>query len=422
MTTHASRSRIAILGIPILALSYGLWAIAFFVVNLTLGRKLGAATLGVYAIANSSARIFFAATDLGLTSHLTRALARDRGDGQRLTSLIASFRLALFPAAALFAAVVALVRGAPIATYILIVVAQGLLTLHSLYESVVQAYERPLAAGVLHLSAAAFVICGCLIAIGWSEGLQTFMVINLASLAGGLIVWRGWTQRHLRIAPSWSLERHALSREVRQAWPIGLSFVLSNLALRTPIFVLATFGRDADVGAFAAVDMFIGAATIVQAAITNATYPKLSAAFGKEPSTFRRLFLRSNASLCLLGLLIATVLAFGGHTVVRLLLPDKDFEAIDVLMPIAAWSTPILLLVHHNILLFAAANRERLNIAFMAAWWASIAFAQFLLVPTFGLVGAAWALLLGRTLGLVVLVFVVIITGLHRGQISGRSQ
>ena len=68
-------------------------------------------------------------------------------------------------------------------------------------------------------------------------------------------------------------------------------------------------------------------------------------------------------------------------------------------LPITAWSVPCLLLVQHNILVFAAANRERLNLVVMSVFFAITAGFQLALVPTYGVVGAAWGLLGSRLVG-----------------------
>jgi len=85
------------------------------------------------------------------------------------------------------------------------------------------------------------------------------------------------------------------------------------------------------------------------------------------------------------------------------------------LIPIVGWSTPVLLLVHHNILVFAAADSERSNVRFMVIWLILIAGPQLALVPFYGLIGAAWALLIGRALGLGALAVSLGTAGVHRG-------
>jgi O-antigen/teichoic acid export membrane protein len=200
-----------------------------------------------------------------------------------------------------------------------------------------------------------------------------------------------------------------------RSWPIGVSFLFSNAALRFPVLVLGVFGTKEDVGAFAAVDMFVTAGTILQSAVTNTMYPRLAASYRHEPRKFSTLLWTSNALLFGIGLVMALGLAFLGETVIASIFPGRDFARMVDVIPIIAWSTPILLLVHHNIFIFAAADKERSNLRFMAFWCCAIGVAQLILVPRYGLSGAAWGLLVGRLVGMAALVVTVRALAIHRG-------
>ena len=82
---------------------------------------------------------------------------------------------------------------------------------------------------------------------------------------------------------------------------------------------------------------------------------------------------------------------------------------------ITAWSVPGLLLVHHNILVFAAANRERLNLVLMASLFGIIALLQLVLVPIYGVTGAAVGTVLARFLGLALVALVCRTFAIQRG-------
>ena len=191
--------------------------------------------------------------------------------------------------------------------------------------------------------------------------------------------------------------------------------LLGIAALRAPILTLGEFGTSADVGAFSAVDMFVTAAAIMQAAVSSATYPKLAESFRKDPKRFRRLFWASNLALALVGLFTAGFLSLFGVKIIATIFAGKGFQGTAGLIRVIAWSSPCLLLAHHNIMVFAAADNERRNLRLMAAWFIVIAGCQLALVPTYGLLGAAWGVLLGRMIGVGVLVAAIAGTRLHRG-------
>jgi O-antigen/teichoic acid export membrane protein len=137
--------------------------------------------------------------------------------------------------------------------------------------------------------------------------------------------------------------------------------------------------------------------------VSNTTFPRLAASFRTDRAQFRALLWRSNAVLAAIGVATALVLTLWGARLAGLLFAGRDFARVADVAPIIAWSAPALLLVHHNIYVFAAADSERRNLRIMLAWFVALTGAQLALVPSFGIVGAAWGVLIGRTLGLIVL-------------------
>jgi O-antigen/teichoic acid export membrane protein len=402
--------------VPVLTIAYCISAASSFLLAVLIGRLLGAAALGTFALANSVARIFYAGTELGVAPHLTRAVSRDRAASSALISLFVSLRAALMPVAVVVAAIVGLSLGhGGEAAFCLIAVAQGFISIQGIYEAGAQAHERLVSAGLLNMLGSLWVVLGCAVWVSLGAGLIAFVALYAGSLGVAVASWRYWARTRLDVRVRWRLSITELRRELAKSWPIGLSFLLSNAALRAPVLVLGAFGSTADVGAFAAVDMFVTAATILQAAGTNATFPRLASSYRARPAEFRALFWRSNLALAGVGLAIGVLLVVFGGSVIAFVFPGKDFARITSLIPIVGWSTPVLLLVHHNILVFAAADSERRNVRFMVIWLILIAGAQLALVPHYGLIGAGWALLIARALGLGALAGSLGAASIHRG-------
>jgi O-antigen/teichoic acid export membrane protein len=400
--------------IPLLALAYGLAAGANFLLSVLVGRRLGAAALGNFALAVALSRIFYAATDLGVSAHLTRAISRDRSLAQPYTSLFTGFRLSLIPIAVVLVTTVGLSRGETF-TFGPIAIALGCVSLQSLFESVLLAHDRQTETASLTIFTSALVATG---SMGWffaGDSLLEFSFVYAAVSFGSIAAWAYWTGRRVAVWPRPKLDGKALAAQLRRSWPIGVSNLLGLSALRAPILVLGWFGTSADVGTFSAIDMFVTAAAILQTAVSNATYPKLAASYRKDPDRYRRLFWGSNLALAAVGVLTAIFLMLFGAPIISIVFASKGFRATAALVRVIAWSAPCLLLVHHNIVIFAAADHERSNVRLMIGWFAVIATFQLALVPTHGLTGAAWGVLLGRLVGLGVLGAAIAASGIHRG-------
>lgn len=403
-------------GIPVLTLAYGVTAAATFLLSVVVGRGLGAAALGAFSLAVSIARIFYASTELGLAAHLTRVVARDRDSAQATGSLFLGFRAALIPAGMMVTACIGFLMGhtQPI-VFAFVAAALGLVTVQSLYEALLLSHARPGAVAVLNVLGSLYLGAGCMLWFAAHAGLRAFGTTYLATSLLAVLSWALLVARKLGLSSRPLYNVNQLRSHLRQSWPIGMSNLLGIAALKSPIVVLGAFSSDTDVGAFSAVDVFVTASAILQTAVSGATFPRLAESYRRDPRQFRRLFWATNALLGATGLVTGTFLVLWGADVAHAIFPSKDFHAVYKLMPIAGWSTPALMLAHHNILVFAAGDRERTNFMLMASWFLFIVAAQLILVPLYGVTGAVWAVLTGRILGLTVIGIVLFGTGLHQG-------
>jgi O-antigen/teichoic acid export membrane protein len=299
--------------------------------------------------------------------------------------------------------------------YALVALALGLLSIQSIFEALLLGFERQAAVAYLTLLGAISLTVACLTWWLMRWDMTSFGLAYALSVAIGGSGWLYWTSNRLGVSLQWHASLRRLGMELQRAWPIGASQVLGIAALKCPVLMLGAVTSSDAVGAYAAADMLVTATGILQGAVTSATYPRLSASFGAAPRTFRKVFWGSNLLLAIAGSLAGIVLTCWGPEFARVLFPSRDTRQIGEVLPILAWSGPSLLLVHHNIWLFAAGEMERANMRLMTCWLLTIALGVGALLPRYGLVGAAWGVLLGRTLGLGITAIAVRLSGLSRG-------
>jgi O-antigen/teichoic acid export membrane protein len=295
--------------------------------------------------------------------------------------------------------------------FALLALALGLVTIQGIYEAALLALARRRLVASLNAVSAAGVMAAC--ATWWVAGEHLFAFAGAYALASllSVAVWAHRSRDHVPLATPAFLLRIDLAstaRELRSCWPIGASTVLAIAALRAPVLVLGAFAEPGDVGTFVAIDTFVTAAGILQAAVTNASFARLASSFRTDRAAFRSILWRSNAVLAAIGVATAIAICFWGGWFASLVFSGRDFGRVHDIAPIIAWSAPALLLVHHNIYVFAAADSERANLEVMLVWFVALTGAQLLLVPAYGIVGAAWGLLIGRMLGLGALVAMLV--------------
>ncbi len=384
----------------LLIVCYGLGAVATAVSSIAIGRFLGAAALGVYSFAVSTSRIAHAGLELGLNTHFTRLVARDRGQAEARGSLFVTARALMVPVvvgATTLAAVLTDMHD--LLAVALLALGVGLTAIASLYEALFIAHDDFGSVTRLNILAAFLLLLGTIAWVVLGRDLVLCTSLYLASAAAALGAWVGRARARygFRVRATWQPAR--LLAELRRSAPIGVSVVLGLAALKCPVIVLASFSNSTVVGRYAAVEMFITGAGLIQVAITNVSFPMLSQAFGKDPAAYRRVFWLSNGVLAGAGVLIALFLSAWGDPLVHLIYRGRDFAGLDNLIPVMAWSIPFLLLAHHNVYVFAAANRQGRNSLLMLVWFLAVGTLQVVLVPRYGLAGAAWGLLIGRAIG-----------------------
>lgn len=388
----------------LLALAYGGSAAANLLLSVVVGRQLGAAALGHFALAVAVARVCFAASDFGIAPHLTRMIARDRACAGAETSRFLAVRAAIVPIAMAIGIAIAIGNGPSLAiVFALVALALGMVTIQNIYEAALLAVAQRRLVAILNAVSAAAVMSAC--AVWWLAGthLITFAAGYAIAAMVGIAVWTYHSRAHVPLVLRLRVDLPATARALRTCWPIGASTVLAIAALRAPILVLGVFAHPSDVGTFAAIDTFVTATGILQVAVSNTTFPRLAASFRTDRAAFRALLWRSNAVLVAIGFAGAIVIMLWGARLASMLFSSRDFARVAEVAPIIAWSAPALLLVHHNIYVFAAADSERLSLRVMLVWFVALTGAQLLLVPTYGILGAAWGVLIGRVLGLGVL-------------------
>lgn len=385
----------------LLALAYGASAAANLLLSVVVGRRLGAVALGHFALAVAVARVCYAASDFGIATHLTRAVARDPACAGAQTSGWLAVRAAVVPLAMSIAIAVAHDGGVRIAiASALVALALGLVTIQGIYEAALLALARRRLVASLNAVSAAAVMAAC--AVWWIAGddLVAFTAGYAAAALLGVAVWARLSRQDVGLGFHLRIDLASTASALRTCWPVGASTVLAIAALRAPVLVLGAFARPGDVGTFVAIDTFVTAAGILQVAVTNSSFPRLAASFRTDRALFRSLLWRSNAVLAAIGIATALGVMLWGASLAQLLFSGRDFARVREVAPIIAWSAPALVLVHHNIYVFAAADSERRNLEVMLVWFALLSAAQLLLVPSYGITGAAWGLLIGRMAGL----------------------
>lgn len=188
------------------------------------------------------------------------------------------------------------------------------------------------------------------------------------------------------------LERRAATRIVVLALPLG--FVMLLVALRTNLpryFVEHGLGA-AELGLFAALASFVAAGNLVVSALGQSASPRLARAhYAGDRAAFRRLLLRLVGVAIAIGAAAIAVAIGAGRPLLRVAFGEPYAARSDLL----GWLMVAGLLSYVTSFLgygLTATRRFAVQLPLFAGTAAACAAASALLVPRYGLTGAAWAL------------------------------
>lgn len=184
------------------------------------------------------------------------------------------------------------------------------------------------------------------------------------------------------------LDRGFIKEMVVQGWPVGVSgaALMSNTNIDT-LFVNSYHGTSST-GLYGAAYRLINAMIMAGTYFTNAIFPLSCRRYKESPASLAH-FIEHSSRLFLMGTLPAVIVLSVGSKDIILLFFGSDFVEATMAFRILVWAAGLAMLcrLFHNTLV--ACERQH---AFMKTTLASMAFnlaCNFLLIPPFGIIGAA---------------------------------
>ena len=363
------------------------WAI------LSLIAKLGGSEmLGQYALAVALT------TPLVMLSHLNlRAVLATDVDGRQPFGDYVAVRLGVSGLSLVGIAILALVSGhSGLAAVILVTgLAQSSETVSDIYYGAMQ--RRDEMALIARSMIARGLVSVC--AFGLTLYVVRDLVWALAAVAMGRVALLLAYDRP-RGAAGENLTRSGLAGEMsilRAAMPLGVMLLLVSLNTNLPRYAIERYLGVGDLGAFAAVASFITVGSTVVNALGQAITPKLARHFSRrEPGHFLRLTFWLAASVCALGAAGTVVAAAYGQTVLRVLYRPEYAAHGGLLVAVMGTAIPGYVAIALGYAITAARAFDA-QVPLFCVVAASCGGASWLLVPRFGLRGAALSLALAAS-------------------------
>lgn len=182
------------------------------------------------------------------------------------------------------------------------------------------------------------------------------------------------------------------------AFPLGFAVLVGNLGVQVPRYFVERQLGTRELGLYTAMASIINVGLTFMTALWETATPRLARHHRRrEIGAFRRLVLRLMGVGSLLGLLVILGAVIAGRPLLTLVYRSEYAERMDVFLWLMAFGA---LQYATGVIGYAAASMRKFwwQLSIQAGTLASTTLLCALLIPRYGLLGAAWAQLLAFTL------------------------
>jgi O-antigen/teichoic acid export membrane protein len=240
-----------------------------------------------------------------------------------------------------------------------------------------------------------------LLVLAAGGGVMAALTVNLMTSVGQLVAaWGIYRTRFYRRFDKTSIGAPLASvlALMRRAWPFALAAILSALQLRLSVILLEQFRGAAETGQFAAAGRFVEAGRMLPNALFGALFPAISAGRDTDKD-LQRVFRRARWTLAVYGLLFGLGAVLFSTWLVRLTYGPDFAPAIPVLQALGWSLLPGILKGAQIIYCYARGQEARVNRVLGLTLIAQLVLGLWL-IPQYGALGAALAVILTESLAL----------------------
>jgi O-antigen/teichoic acid export membrane protein len=355
-------------------------------------RFLSADDYGRFRFALALTTIIETIMDLGLSQITVRSVARDRTSADRLFPQVLGVKLVWVAVGlALLAVLAPLLRSDPV--IVRLCYALGI-------SSAVRSYlltARGLLQGLQRFDLEALAVVSdrvLLLVVGGAALWLGYGLVGLAvAFVGSRLLMLGAVQILLRrvvarVAPAF--DRDAWRDIQAAALPLGFFMIALNTYTYVDTVILGLMRTDAEVGWYAAAYSLYEGLTYAPSILAAVLTPRLSALFTRDRAAHRSLLTRALLLSVALAVVLGGIAALAAAPIVALLFGVRYAPAVPPLQILAAGSV----FVFATWILHAAAistNLDRRLLLTTAVGLAANVALNIVLIPRYGISGAAWA-------------------------------
>ena len=369
------------------------------VITVVAARRLNADPFGVMAFAMATGWLLGVATDAGLSMHLARETARHPHHGRRLVLEIVSLRAGL----AFLAATVAVLATPHLVPrhwrvqFLLVVLAQLCGAVIDTIAHYFRGLQRSEIESAIHLSYRLTMLILAMAVLWWWRRLDylgiAMLVPGVVAMLVSLVIALNLSIRLKpdttgALASVWGPPSGGLTARVfvRDILPLGAAVFISALYFRIDVYFIQQWHGFQPVGGYNAAFRLVDALRLFPAAVMAVTFPLLVQAGDAH------LVRKIGGRLAVAGLALAAVCGLGATAIVPLVY-GQSYEYAAPAFAVLSLALPLFFLNYALTHQVIGWDGQRAYLAIVTVALAANVAANFLLIPSQGIVGAAIATL-----------------------------
>lgn len=371
----------------------------FFLTTVYLARRLGATDYGKFAFAYGLVTLLSVVTKFGLDLLTSSEVGKnpDRASEYFTSSLLLRASLSLI-FLLLLSVVVPWLKKPPEVNMLIFLLAATIIfqTLAGASTSLFEAFQFFGYRSVLNLCMFGFILAAVMLANHHNPGLikSGYAFLIGAATYGLLAIVLG----RVKISGfSWPPSFPFLRRLFQMALPLGLSEIFIGIYYRADTVLLSFFESDATVGWYDAAYTFVYGLRLLPVSVAMVLLPGLSKLFEDSPQQAIRSYRLAVRYSATVGFFLTFLVATCSRFLVHVVFGDQYKPSADVL-PVLIWTCAIMFVNAFQGIFLVIADQRNAFFRATATGAISNILLNLLLIPKYGMFGAAYATVLSEFL------------------------
>tara|TARA_B110000967_G_scaffold170133_1_gene179935 strand:+ start:1882 stop:3156 length:1275 start_codon:yes stop_codon:yes gene_type:complete len=229
-----------------------------------------------------------------------------------------------------------------------------------------------------------------LLAIEWAFDIVYFALLTLLEYLLFFIIIKIKEDHKLKL-PSTYIRKKITPLLLKEGLPLMLAAITTTLYLKIDQLFIASFTNNNDVGIYAAsarISEFLYAIPVI---VSNVFFPKIIKAFTKE--NIDKLLYQMFAIVLILAIICVLIISTFSDRIIEVMYGNEYIQASEILK-IHAWSIILMSLLVTSSKYILKINRQDIIFKRELMGLSTNIILNFLLIPRYGIVGAAWATLI----------------------------